>query len=81
MLVQESEGRMNMRLRAAREKSGKTQAQVAKESGVSVISYQLYEYGKREPSASIAIQIAKSLDSTVESLFTKKNTTGNQNSQ
>jgi DNA-binding XRE family transcriptional regulator len=56
-------------LRAAREKSGKTQAQVARESGISELSYQLYEYNKREPGVRTAIRIARALDSTVEDLF------------
>lgn len=58
-----------MQLRAARERSGKTQAQVAKEIGVSELSYQRYEYDKREPGVRTAIQIARALDSTVEQLF------------
>ena len=58
-----------MQLRAARERSGKTQAQVANEVGVSELSYQRYEYDKREPGIRTAIRIAKALNSTVESLF------------
>ena len=58
-----------MRLRAAREASGKTQAQVAEEAQVSEISYQLYEYKKRKPCVDTAIRIARSLNSTVEELF------------
>lgn len=51
-----------MKLRAAREASGKTQAQVAKESGISELSYQRYEYNKREPGARTAIRIARVLN-------------------
>lgn len=58
-----------MELRAAREQSGKTQAQVAKEAKVSEVAYQLYEYGKREPGVRTAIRIARSLGRTVEDLF------------
>ena len=58
-----------MELRAAREQSGKTQAQVAKETGISDLAYQRYEYGKRTPSVTTAIRIARALDSTVEELF------------
>lgn len=47
-----------MNLRAARNASGKTQAQVAKETGVSEQMYQRYEYGQNEPSARTAIRIA-----------------------
>lgn len=72
-----------MELRAAREASGKTQAQVAKEAQVSEVSYQLYEYDKREPGVRTAIRIAKTLNSTVENLFgpatpTEKEPDGNQ---
>ena len=58
-----------MELRAARERSGKTQAQVAKEAKVSEVAYQLYEYDKREPGVRTAIRIARALNSTVEDLF------------
>ena len=58
-----------MALRAAREQSGKTQAQVAKEANVSERIYQEYEYDKSEPGVRTAIRIAKALDSTVENLF------------
>lgn len=58
-----------MELRAAREQSGKTQAQVAKEAKISEVAYQLYEYNKREPGVRTAIRIARALGSTVEALF------------
>ena len=58
-----------MELRAAREASGKTQAQVAKEANVAERMYQDYEYDKREPGVRTAIRIAKALNSTVEELF------------
>lgn len=58
-----------MALRAAREKSGKTQAQVAKETGVAERLYQLYEYDQCEPGVRTAIRIARALNSTVEELF------------
>lgn len=60
---------MNMELRAAREQSGKTQAQVAKEANVGERLYQDYEYDKREPGVRTAIRIALALNSTVEALF------------
>ena len=63
---------MNMELRAVREQSGKTQAQVAKEAGVSEVSYQLYEYDRQEPGVRTAIRIARALNSTVEDLFGAK---------
>ena len=58
-----------MMLRAAREQSGKTQAQVAKEIGIAEAVYQRYEYGKNTPSVTTAIRIARVLGSTVEALF------------
>lgn len=58
-----------MELRAAREASGKTQAQVAKEAQISELSYQRYEYDKREPGVRTAIRIAKALSNTVEAMF------------
>ncbi len=58
-----------MELRAAREKSGKTQAQVAKEAGIAERLYQSYEYEKNEPKVRTAIRIAKAVDSSVEELF------------
>lgn len=51
-----------MNLQAAREKSGKTQAQVAKEAGVSWRMYQSYEYGQNEPGVRTAIRIADALE-------------------
>lgn len=50
-----------MGLRAAREASGKTQAQVAKEIGIAELSYQRYEHDKREPGVRTAIRIAEVL--------------------
>lgn len=58
-----------MELRATREKSGKTQAQVAEEIGTTEQAYQRYEYGKSEPRVRTAIRIARALGSTVEVLF------------
>lgn len=60
---------MNIGLRAAREKSGKTQAQVAKNVRVAERTYQYYESGRKEPGVRTAIRIAKALNSTVEELF------------
>lgn len=58
-----------MTLRATREQSGKTQAQVAKEANISEAQYQNIEYAKSTPSVTTAIRIARALDSTVEDLF------------
>ena len=77
MEVLNSEGRAgeveqrkkNRVLIAAREASGKTQVQVAKEAGITDVTYQRYEYGKRKPIADAAIRIAKAVGSTVEALW------------
>lgn len=58
-----------MALKAAREKSGKTQAQVAREAKISQAQYQNIEYDKSKPRVDVAIRIAKALGTTVESLF------------
>jgi len=58
-----------MELRAAREQSGKTQAQVAKEAQISETQYQNIEYSKSEPGVRTAIRIARVLNKTVEELF------------
>ena len=58
-----------MTLRAIREKSGKTQAQIAKEVGIAVNAYQRYEYNQCAPSVHMAIRIAKALNCTVEDIF------------
>lgn len=58
-----------MALKAARKASGKTQEQVALETGVGVRLYQYYEAGEKRPSVDAAIRIAKALGTTVEHLF------------
>lgn len=65
----EREEQMNVKLKAAREASGKTQEQVAKQAGIVTQAYQRYEYGTRTPSVEVAIAIAKALGTTVERLF------------
>lgn len=60
---------MNKKLLAARKESGKTQVQVAKESGIAERVYQYYEADKREPGARTATRIAKTLNTTVEALY------------
>ena len=60
---------MNRELRAAREKSGKTQAQVAKEAKIVERLYQSYEYGERKPRVDIANRIARAVSSTTEKLW------------
>lgn len=58
-----------MRLKAAREQSGKTQAQVAKEVGIKEQSYQKYEYDKSTPNVRTAIRIARAVGCAVEDVF------------
>lgn len=60
---------MNVKLRAARERAGKTQAEVARVVGIREAVYQRYEYGVNEPSVTTALRIARSLGATVEALF------------
>lgn len=58
-----------MELRAAREASGKTQAQVAKEANIAERAYQNYEYDKREPGVRTANRIARAVNSTTEIIW------------
>ena len=60
---------MNKTLKAARRKSGKTQAQVANEAGISEVSFQMYEYGQRLPRVDTAIRIAQAVGCAAEELF------------
>lgn len=56
-------------LKAAREQSGKTQAQAAKEIGIAKNAYQRYERGGVTPNVVTAIKIAKTFNTTVEKLW------------
>ena len=60
---------MNSKLKAAREKIGLTQTQVASIANVTEISYQRMEYGKQTPRLKTAFIIAHALQSTVDELF------------
>lgn len=51
----------NENLIATRRKSGKTQAQVSKETGLAEVAYQRYEYCMREPKVTTAVKIARTL--------------------
>ena len=62
---------MNAALRAAREASGKTQAQVAREAQISGAQYQNIEYGKSDPNVRTAIRIAEALGVRSYSAFKK----------
>ena len=59
----------NKLLRNKRESIGKTQADMAKASNVSLRAYQMYESGDRVPSVRTAIRIAQVLGTTVECLW------------
>ena len=61
----------NEALIAAREQSGKTKIQVAKEIGVSVRMYQDYELIGSEPRSRMANKIARAVGSTVEKLWSE----------
>lgn len=56
-------------IRAAREQSGKTQPQVAKELKIDIRSYQRYEYGEVSPNVKVGNRIAKALGTTSEKLW------------
>lgn len=60
---------MSMKLKAARETSGKTQAQVAKEVGITERGYRKLEAKEEYKAVDTAIRIARVLNSTVEELF------------
>ena len=56
-------------LQAAREQSGKTQAQAAADLGMTKQMYQKYEYGMSSHTIKTAIRIAKMYNTTVEKLW------------
>ena len=56
-------------LKAARMKFGKTQMQVAIETGMHIRAYQSYEHGTGQNTIQTAIRIARALGTTVEKLW------------
>ena len=56
-------------LKKLRISKGLTQNEIARSVGITVVTYQNYEYGTREPKVSFAIKLAKVLNITVEDLF------------
>lgn len=60
---------MKTNLRTVRENRGKTQVEVAKAAGITLMSYYRYESGERLPRVDVAIKIAETLNSTVDELF------------
>ena len=59
----------NQNLIAARQRSGKTQKQAARELGIFEQAYQRYEYGAGANTIQTAIRIAKMYNTTVEKLW------------
>lgn len=59
----------NENLIAARKLSGKTQAQVAKEVGISEVGYKSHEHGIRIPNVITANKIARVFKTTTEKLW------------
>lgn len=59
----------NQNLIAARQRSGKTQKQAAKELGIFEQAYQRYEYGAGANTIQTAIRIARMYNTTVEKLW------------
>jgi len=57
-------------LKTERLKMGLTQNDVAKQLGISPITYQRYESNKRIPDVQIAINLARIYNTNVESIFT-----------
>lgn len=63
-------------LKQSRLASGKTQAQIAKEAGISERNYQNYEHGRVEPGVRTAIRIADALGVEVKELFGASKSSG-----
>lgn len=61
---------MSNDLKTERLKMGLTQNDVAKQLGISPITYQRYESNKRIPDVQIAINLARIYNTNVESIFT-----------
>lgn len=68
---------MSKKIKAARVASGKTQAQVAKEAGISERGYQKIEAKGTYKAVQTAIRIARALNITVEDLFAEEKPDGN----
>ena len=62
-------------LKAIRESSGLTQAQIAQKAGIATMTYVRYENPKyrRTPPVETAIKIAKALNTSVENLWDYNN--------
>lgn len=60
---------MDVKLKKRREELNLTQKQVAERCGIKESHYQGYENDRHAPIVSMAIKIAKALETTVESLW------------
>lgn len=56
-------------LREARERKGVTQKRAAHDLGINVARYRNYEYGKREPTLQLLVDMAKYYHCTVDELI------------
>ena len=63
------EVRLGSRLKEVRTEAGLTQAELAERAGVSRKTINTVENGVFVPSTLLALQLARSLDTTVEGLF------------
>lgn len=59
----------NEKLKKAREDAGLKQHEVAEKLGITLTSYQRFEYGTRLPSLNTAFKLAEILGRTVDELF------------
>lgn len=60
--------KLGERLLALRKQNGLTQAEVADTLGLSLSAHNRYEYGKREPTASVLIRMADLYGVTIDYL-------------
>ncbi len=65
------------KMRQLRLASQKEQKEVAFEVGISELSYKRYEHGLREPKVSVAMCIAAALNTSVENLWGRDNSSAN----
>jgi len=60
--------KLNEALRRTRKEKKATQVQAAQAAGVSETMYQLYEYGRNQPTASVLIALADYFDVSLDYL-------------
>jgi len=66
------------RLKIARKAKNITQKAMAERLGIQETSYQLYEYGKREPNHANTVKIADILDVSLDYLLGRSDSLGRQ---